>query len=81
MPSYVLIVDIFGLVLAVIGFNMAFRQIAIRRRFGLPLPPSAQLREQNDNADPLTYIMRIAGVMIMVFGIVIGGAVTLLNLL
>jgi hypothetical protein len=79
MPGSVLIVDVFGLILAIIGFNMAFRQTAIRRRLGRPLPPPAQLREQNDSGDPLTYIMRIAGVMVMIFGIVIGGAVTLFN--
>jgi len=43
------------------------------------LPPS-QLREQDDNEDPLTYILRISGVMLMIFGIVIGGMVTLVNL-
>jgi len=31
MPGYVLIVDFFGLVLAIIGFNMAFWQTAVRR--------------------------------------------------
>lgn len=81
MPAYVLIVDFCGLVLAVIGFNMAFRQAAVSRYLRRPTRRPAQSREQNDHEDPLTYVLRISGVMIMVFGIVIGGMVTLVNLL
>lgn len=80
MPGYVLIVDFFGFVLAVIGFNMAFRQAVFRRLIGRSGPPPSRFRQSNDDDDPLTYILRIAGVMIMVFGIVIGGMVTLVNL-
>jgi hypothetical protein len=80
MPAYVLIVGLFGLVLAIIGFTMAFRQTAIRRYLGRPVRPPPHLREPNDNEDPFTYILRIAGVMVMIFGIVIGGMVTLINL-
>jgi hypothetical protein len=81
MPGYVLIVDFFGLVLAIIGFNMAFRQAAVRRLIGRPVRPPSRSRDQSDNEDePLTYVLRIAGVMIMIFGIVIAGMVTLLNL-
>ena len=80
MPGYVLIVDFFGLVLAIIGFNMAFRQTAVRRHLGRPVRPSARSRDQNDNEDPLTYVLRISGVMLMIFGIVIGGMVTLVHL-
>lgn len=80
MPGYVLIVDLFGLALAIIGFNMAFRQTAVRRHLGRPVRPPTGLRDQNDNEDPLTYILRIFGVMLMIFGIVIGGMVTLVHL-
>ena len=80
MPGYVLIVDIFGIALAILGFNMAFRQAAVRRFLGRPIRPRGPLRESNDNEDPLTYVLRIAGVMIMIFGIVIGAMVTLVNL-
>ena len=80
MPGYVLIVDFFGLVLAIVGFNMAFRQTAVRRHLGRPVRPTARLRDQNDNEDPLTYVLRISGVMLMIFGIVIGGMVTLVHL-
>ncbi|WP_150295479.1 hypothetical protein [Sphingobium estronivorans] len=79
MPGYVIAVDVFGLVLAVIGFNMAFRQPFVRRLLGRPGPLSSPL-SQGDEEDPLTYVLRIAGVMIMVFGIAIGGMLTLFNL-
>ena len=80
MPGYVLTVDIFGFVLAVIGFAMAFRQAAVRRLLGRPRRPPSQFRQGSDGGDPLTYILRIAGVMIMVFGLVIAGMVTLFHL-
>lgn len=76
MPGYVLIVDAFGALLAFAGFTMAFRQSVIRRLIGRPSSPSAVA----DAGDPLTYVLRIAGVMVMVFGIVIGGMVTLFHL-
>ncbi|MCP5403746.1 MAG: hypothetical protein H6917_15350 [Novosphingobium sp.] len=77
MPGYVLIIDVFGVILAVVGFCMAFRQTFVRRLIGRP-HMSGLSASQSD--DPLTYILRIAGVMIMVFGIVIGGMFTLFNL-
>lgn len=80
MPGYVLIVDVFGLILAVLGFNMAFRQTAFRRLIGRPKPSMPPSPNTDDSDDPLTYVLRIAGVMIMVFGIVIGGMLTLFNL-
>lgn len=80
MPGYVWIVDAFGLVLAVLGFNMAFRQTAFRRTIGRPKAPPRLVRAERDDEDPLTYILRIAGVMLMVFGVAIGGMLTLFNL-
>ena len=77
MPAYVLIVDVFGLILAVIGFAMAFRQDFVRRLVGRSPRPASSV---NENSDPLTYILRIAGIMIMVFGIAIGGMVTMFSL-
>ncbi|WP_395336910.1 hypothetical protein WBP06_20960 [Novosphingobium sp. BL-8H] len=78
MTGSVILVDVFGLLLAVIGFTMAFRQHVARRILGRPIRPDT--RQAPDNEDPLTYGLRIAGVMIMVFGIVIAGMVTLFNL-
>jgi nitrogen fixation protein FixH len=77
MPGHILIVDFFGLVLAVIGFNMAFRQRGVRRMLGRPAPSRSQ---EGASADPLAYGLRIAGVMIMIFGVVIAGMVTLVGL-
>jgi hypothetical protein len=74
MPDYVLIVDFFGFVLAIVGFCMAFRQTAFRRLLGRPVQPPTQLHAQDAADDPLTYILRIAGIMIMIFGVVIGAA-------
>ncbi len=77
MPAYVLIVDLFGALLAVIGFMMVFQQSAVRRFIGRPQQPSAAHTDKSGDEDPLTYALRIAGAMIMVFGIAIGGMVTL----
>jgi len=75
MPGHVLIVDLFGLALAVTGFCMAFRQSFVRRLIGRPPQP-----DRDGSEDPLTHILRIAGVMVMVFGVVLSGMVTLFNL-
>lgn len=80
MPAYVLMVDLFGVVLAAIGFTMAFRQAFARRLLGRGAGSGARMKATGEGQDPLTYILRIAGIMIMVFGIVIGGMVTLLHL-
>jgi len=80
VPGYVWTVDAFGLLLALLGFNMAFRQVSFRRAIGRPKPPASSLRAGNEDEDPLTYILRIAGVMMMVFGIAIGGMLTLFNM-
>jgi hypothetical protein len=74
MPGYLLVV-VLGLVLAFVGFNMAFRQDAVRRLLGRPVSP----RSPGDGEDPLTYALRISGVMIMIFGVAIGGMVTIVH--
>ncbi|MFW2853903.1 hypothetical protein ACM61V_18685 [Sphingomonas sp. TX0543] len=79
MPASVVIVDLFGLLLAVTGFTMAFRQHVARGLLGRPLRPTAR-QSADDDEDPLTYVLRIAGVMVMVFGVVIAGMVTLIHL-
>lgn len=77
MPAHVLIVDLLGALFAAIGFTMVFRQAAFRRFIGRSQPPAAAQMEKSGDEDPLTYALRIAGAMIMVFGIAIGGMVTL----
>lgn len=78
MPGYVVLADVFAVILAVAGFTMAFRQSTVRRLIGRP-PPVASTRLAGDEEEPITYILRIAGVMVMVFGIVIGGMFTLFH--
>ncbi len=77
MPVHVLIVDACGIVLAIAGFLMAFRQRFVRGLFGhgsnRPMDPDA-------DPDPLTYVLRIAGMMILVFGLALGLMVTLFQM-
>ncbi|MHB9879026.1 hypothetical protein ACSMXM_05120 [Pacificimonas sp. ICDLI1SI03] len=80
MPAYVLIVDVFAVIFAVVGFCMVFRQTFVRRLIGQQPQPTSLKEDASENEDPLSYILRIAGVMIMVFGIVIGGMFTMLHL-
>lgn len=74
IPGYLLAI-LLGLTLALIGFAMAFRQTGVRRLLGRPAPP--RLRDEDE--DPLAYALRIAGVMIMAFGIVIGTMVAIVH--
>ena len=76
MPGYVLVVDFFGAVLVFAGFAMAFRQKAVRRLIGRPQSKSS-INRPGEEGDAMTYVLRIAGVMVMVFGIAIAGMVTL----
>lgn len=68
-----------SVILVIAGFNMAFRQPFVRRLIGQPERPSVQSAPA-DEEDPLTYGLRIAGIMIMVFGIALGGMLTLFHL-
>ncbi|MDE8654254.1 hypothetical protein [Novosphingobium album (ex Liu et al. 2023)] len=78
MPGYVLIADVFAAILAFAGFTMAFRQSTVRRLIGRS-PPVSSIAPADGEVDPITYILRIAGVMLMVFGIAIGGMFTLFH--
>src|SRR5690606_29357750 len=63
LPGYVWIIDLFGLVLAIAGFTMAFRQDMARRIIGRPRTPAKSVAAEEEGGDPLTYVLRIAGVM------------------
>lgn len=80
MPGYVFAVDFFAAIFAFIGFSMAFRQRAVRRLIGRPPPRTPSIVQGGGDGDPVTYILRIVGVIVMVFSVVIGGMVTLTNL-
>lgn len=78
MPVYVMVVDLFGLVLAVVGFTMAFGQTLFR---SAPGSRASKDEDLQPGQDPLTYILRIAGVMMMVFGIALSIMMTMFHIL
>ncbi|MEO5587686.1 MAG: hypothetical protein ABIQ81_08345 [Novosphingobium sp.] len=65
-----------GLFLAFVGCNLAFRQAAVRRLLSRPAPP----RSPGEDQDPWAYALRISGVMIMAFGIIIAGMIATFHL-
>jgi hypothetical protein len=78
MPMTVIVVDLAGLLLAIGGFLLAFRQEDVRRWWALIRRRSpASVMRPLTNEDPARYVLRIAGVMICAFGIVISLLFTL----
>jgi len=80
MPAHVLVADLFGIVLAVVGFHMAFRQHVVRALWdrgraarGLRPKPRAPRAEADD---PVHYALIIFGMMLFAFGIIIVGFMT-----
>jgi hypothetical protein len=65
-----------GAMLALIGFSMAFCQAAVRQLLGRP----AASRLAEDDEDPLAYALRISGVMVMAFSIIISAMFTAFHL-
>ena len=61
-------VDIFAAIIVLIGFNVAFRHKAVLGMFGQSPGDSALGK---DEPDQLASVFRIAGVMLMAFGITI----------
>ncbi|MEA3039816.1 MAG: hypothetical protein QOE79_2329 [Sphingomonadales bacterium] len=74
MPGHVLFVDLAGLILAVAGFHLAFRQRFVRRWWGAfrsggeAAPPRPAKRQEED---PVHYAMIISGMMILAFGLIL----------
>lgn len=78
MSGLTIFAILFGAVCAVAGFTLAFRQAAIRRWFGRAgLPVDGADRE--GGGDALTYIFRIAGMMLLAFGVALAGMFILFN--
>src|SRR3546814_277883 len=80
VPTYVLVVDSVGLILAILGFCMAFRQKFVRKLFRQARPSTEDIPRLPPHEDPVRYALLISGIMVMVFGIVIAGMVSLFQL-
>jgi hypothetical protein len=79
LPTHVLVLDGLGVALALAGFHLAFRQRQLRawlesRRRRRGLPPS---EPSPAGQDPLVYVLRISGTMLMAFGIILVGFTTM----
>jgi hypothetical protein len=82
MPTAVIMIDLMGLVLIVLGFHLAFRQDLVRRWWSVLRHESqapAHLQPLTDE-DHARYAMRISGVMILAFGVAITLLFTLSHL-
>src|SRR3546814_7392164 len=75
VPTYVLVVDSVGLILAILGFCMAFRQKFVRKLFRRARHSTEDIPRLPPHEDPVRYALLISGIMVMVFGIVIAGMV------
>ena len=81
MSVRLLLIDLVGLLIAVAGFHLAFRQRLVRawmdriraRQGRAPIAREAA----RDSEDPLHYAMIIFGTMIMAFGIIVIGFTTM----
>jgi len=81
MPAHALIAAVCGLILAIIGFTIAFRQSFVRRLLRRRDERTRHgLRPLHGGKDPLTYVLRISGIMMMAFGIAVAGMMTVFNL-
>ena len=79
MPLTVIVVDLIGFLLVVLGFHLAFRQDFIRFWWGVlrHSRPRSILPPPLTDDDPARYILRISGMMILAFGVVISLLFTL----
>jgi hypothetical protein len=74
MPSHVLFVDLAGLILAVAGFHLAFRQRLVRRwwdSFKASDEADPPRPRKPEGEDPVHYAMIISGMMILAFGLIL----------
>ena len=76
LSTHVIVIDLVGLLFALVGFHMAFRQRLVRRwyRTARPRDPTkpAQFRPAGDaDEDPAHYALIIFGMMILAFGVIL----------
>ncbi len=79
MPHHVILIDVLGLLMVIAGFTMAFRQGFVRRLLNQP-EVARGTGADDEEGDALTYVLRLAGVMMMVFGLALAGMFTLFNM-
>ena len=79
MPTTVIVIDLIGFLLVLLGFHLAFRQELVRRWWGIWRDEQHRPREAPPltDDDPVRYVLRISGVMILAFGIVLSLLFTL----
>jgi len=75
MPTHVILVDLLGLLLALAGFHMAFRQRLVRRlwdegRAARGLPAKSRVARP-EGEDPVHYALIIFGMMLFAFGLIL----------
>lgn len=80
MPPHVIAIDVVGVILMICGFVLAFRQTFVRRLLNRPLAAPEGKDGADSGGDALSYILRLGGVMLLLFGLALGGMFTLFNL-
>src|SRR3546814_19932216 len=65
VPTYVLVVDSVGLILAILGFCMAFRQKFVRKLFRQARHSTEAIPRPPPHEDQVRYAHLISGIMVM----------------
>ena len=84
MPMRTILVDIVAILLAVMGFHMAFRQRLVRGWWAILNHGDATRTRAGHSApeeDPVHYALIIFGIMLMAFGVIIFSFTTAYTLL
>jgi len=83
LSPYALAILVLGLIAAVAGFLLAFRQGFVRRlvRRLSGRDPAVPLRQRERGEDPVHYAMIISGIMLMAFGTLIAAFSTAYELI
>lgn len=71
MTVTVIVVDLIGVLLALIGFHLVFRQRTVRRWWARLRGRASGSTAPFADQDSTRYALRIAGMMILAFGVVI----------
>lgn len=75
MTSHVLVVDLVGLLFALVGFHMAFRQRLVRRWWEQGRAARGKAEKARtvhaEGEDPVHYALIIFGMMLFAFGLIL----------